>query len=95
MAETGHLPRSERLWKRQMAWNDKMRKILKDNGNQPIPETPDYSLKALEAWAVKQSVTVKNEKVCPNMWWREMHSLLQKEPKSMKGFTFMPKGEVQ
>ena len=89
-----HEPMRKRAWVAQRNWNSKMHTLLKGDGGIKVHEAPDYSLKALEAWAVKQSVTKRTSEGDPNLWWRQMHALLQKEPKSMRGFSFMPKGEV-
>lgn len=79
------------IWNAQVAWNNKMRRLLAADGVIPVHPAPDYSLKALEAWAVSQSINADGS---PNTWWRETHALLAKEPKSMRGFSFMPKGKV-
>lgn len=81
-----------RAYSRQVTWNRKVRRLLTADGVIPVSPAPDYSLKTLEAWAVSQSMTGKP--LVPNTWWCATHALLAKEPKSMKGFTFMPKGEV-
>ena len=94
-----HEPHSQRTWKKQVAWNDKMRRLLKADGVIPVHPAPDYSLKALEAWAVSQSVTALRDgqhdsKVISNMWWRQMHALLAKEPPSTAVLRRAPQGEV-
>lgn len=79
-------------WNASVAWNRKITTLLKANGVIHVHEAPDYSPKAMEKWVVSQSVTAD---VAPNLWWRSIHALLAKEPKSMRGFSFMPKGEVR
>lgn len=78
---------------RQRKWNASMRRLLAEPGASwlHVPDAPDYSPKALRKWAMSQSVALGRD---PNLWWRETWALLQKEPKSWRGFTFAPKGPV-
>ena len=94
MDNPGHNPQFKRAWSRQTAWNAKMRTLLNGDGGIKVHEAPDYSMKAMEEWIVSQSVTKTKEggEGVPNMWWRQMHALLTKEPKPYR--PTMPKGEV-
>lgn len=83
-----------RAYPKQVTWNRKMRRIMAQDGRQPIPTSPDYSPEGLRDWAVSQSLTKVDDGFMANTWYRGVRALLDKEPKPMRGFTFMPKGEV-
>lgn len=61
-----------RAYNAQVAWNKKMRAILKRDGVIPVPKPPDYSVHT--DWIAKVSGSHK-----VNTWQRTVWALLHKE----------------
>ena len=89
MVKSGHEPMMKKAWNASVAFNKKMTRLLAANGVVLVHPAPDYMAPHTD-W-----VTAEGPYMCnSNRWQKETMALLRHEPKSMKGFSFMPKGEV-